>query len=140
MPPSQDQKSAIVWIKSANSCLSPLGALEVIKRIHRYLKGTISHGLLLQPSLSTLPLPLQAFFDVDWASNPDDRRFTSASCIYLGPNLVSRWSKKQLVARPSTEAEYRRLALTASEITWIRSLLKGYSLHVTTSTPVTTSS
>lgn len=70
------------------------------------------------------PLKLTGFSDADWGSEPDVRKSTSGSCIYLGPNLVSWWSKKQtLVARSSTEAEYRSLANTAAEVLWIQSLL-----------------
>lgn len=83
---------------------------KVIKRIPRYLKGTVSFGLLLHPANATLPLSIQAFCDADWALDPGDRRSTSGSCIYLGPILISWWSKRQqLVVRSSTEAEYRSL-------------------------------
>lgn len=105
-----------------------------VKRILRYLNGTLNHGLLLQPSLQA-PLKLTGFSDADWGSDPDDRKSTSGSCIYLGPNLISWWSKKQtLVARSSTEAEYRSLANTAAEVLWIQSLLA--ELKVPFSTPV----
>ncbi|MCI48290.1 retrovirus-related pol polyprotein from transposon TNT 1-94, partial [Trifolium medium] len=84
---------------------------KAVKRILRYLKGTLSHGFLLAPSSTTVPFSLRAYSDVDWATDQDDRHSTSGSCIYFGPNLVSRRSKKQpLVARSSTEAEYRSMA------------------------------
>ena len=66
----------------------------VVKRILRYLKGTLFHGLLLQPNSITKPLVLRAFCDADWASDVDDRLSTSAAAIFLGPNLISWWSGK----------------------------------------------
>lgn len=71
-----------------------------VKRILRYLKGSLSHGLLLQPASTHLPITIKGFSDADWGADPDDRKSTSGSCIFLGPNLISWWSKKQtLVAR-----------------------------------------
>lgn len=70
------------------------------------------------------------FSDADWGSDPDDRKSTSGSCIYLGPNLVSWWSKKQtLVAISSTEAEYMSLASTTAEVLWVQSLLAELKIH-----------
>jgi histone deacetylase 1/2 len=97
---------------------------KAVKRILRYLKGTLSHGLLLAPSPANPPFSLRAYSDADWATDQDDRRSTSGSCIYFGPNLVSWGSKKQqLVARSSTEAEYRSMANTTADLLWIQSLL-----------------
>lgn len=106
---------------------------KAVKRILRYLHDTSGQGLLLQPAVT--PLTLTAFSDADWGSDPNDRKSTSGSLIYLGPNLVSWCSKKQtLVARSSSEAEYRSLANTVSEVLWIQSLL--IELHVQFQTPV----
>lgn len=44
---------------------------KAVKRILRYLHGTISQGLLLQPAVT--PLTLTGFSDADWGSDPDDR-------------------------------------------------------------------
>jgi histone deacetylase 1/2 len=97
---------------------------KAVKRILRYLSGTLHYGLLIQAAPIDKPLSLIGFCDADWASDPDDRRSTSGACIYVGPNLVSWWSKKQsLVARSSAEAEYRSLAILSSEILWLQSLL-----------------
>ena len=62
---------------------------EVVKRILRYLKGTLSHGLLLQPASTVKPLAFYAFCDANWASDVDDRCSTSGAAIFLGPNLIS---------------------------------------------------
>uniref|UniRef100_A0A2N9EVL6 Integrase catalytic domain-containing protein n=1 Tax=Fagus sylvatica TaxID=28930 RepID=A0A2N9EVL6_FAGSY len=102
------------------------------KRVLRYLKGTIEHGL----SFSHSSLQLTAFCDSDWAGNPDDRRSTTGFGIFLGSCLVSWSAKKQtVVARSSTEAEYRAMAVTTADLYWIRMLLQD--LHVPLASPPT---
>lgn len=105
---------------------------KAVKRILRYLKGTLDFGLHLKPAPVTAKFSLFAFSDADWGSDPDDRRSTSGFCIFFGDNLVSWSSKKQvLVARSSTEAEYRSMALATSEILWIESLLSELAVPFT---------
>lgn len=70
--------------------------LEDVKCMLRYLKGSMHYGLLLRPALPTSLFTLHAYCDDDWASDPDDRRSTSFSCIFFGSNLVSWCSKKSL--------------------------------------------
>lgn len=93
---------------------------RAVKRILHYLKGTSHFGLLLQPALPDTTLTLWAYSDSDWNNDPDDRRSTSGSYIFVGPNLVSWSSKKQsLVARSSAEAVYRGMLHTTSELLWL---------------------
>ncbi|XP_021984937.1 uncharacterized mitochondrial protein AtMg00810-like [Helianthus annuus] len=93
---------------------------QLLKRILRYTKGTLSHGLLITPSQSTT---LTAYSDVDWGGCPDSRRSTSGYCVYFGDNLIS-WSSKcqATISRSSAEAEYRGVANTVAETSWIRNL------------------
>ncbi|CAM8956466.1 unnamed protein product [Rhodiola kirilowii] len=72
-----------------------------LKRILRYIKGTISLGLQLSRSSIT---DLSAYSDADWAGCPDSRKSTSGYCVFLGHNLISWSSKRQnTVARSSAE-------------------------------------
>lgn len=108
---------------------------KAVKRILRYLKGTLDHGLLIHPSQTGPPFSLRAYSDSDWATDQDDRKSVSGSCIYFGLNLISWSSKKQqVVARSSTEAEYRSMAHTTTELLWIQSLLQELKVPFRTPT------
>nr|XP_020160967.2 uncharacterized mitochondrial protein AtMg00810-like [Aegilops tauschii subsp. strangulata] len=94
----------------------------LVKRILRYIRGTMSLGLTLTASAST---DLVAYSDADWTGCPDTRRSTSGYCVYLGPSLISWSSKHQpTVSRSSAEAEYRAVANAVAECSWIRQLLQ----------------
>ncbi|XP_042962422.1 uncharacterized mitochondrial protein AtMg00810-like [Carya illinoinensis] len=102
---------------------------QAVKRILRYVKGTLHLGLSFTASASA---NITAYSDADWAGCPDTRRSTSGYSIYLGNNLVSWSAKKQpTVSRFSCESEYRALAATAAEVLWLQHLLRD--LHVTSS-------
>ena len=93
----------------------------VVKRVVCYLFGTSNYGIFLH---SQSLLILHAFSDANWASNKDNRSFTSVFLVYLGKHLVSWSSKKQRsIARSSTKAEYRSIASATAEIQWIQNLL-----------------
>lgn len=98
-----------------------------LKRVLRYLKGSLDFGLFLPKSTD---LSLHGYSDSDWAGDHTDRFSTSGYLIFLGPCLISWKSAKQrTIARSSTEAEYRALASTAAELAWIQSFLSeiGFS-------------
>jgi hypothetical protein len=95
--------------------------LHLIKRILRYLKGTLDLSLTLSPSKSHT---LIAYSGADWAGCPDTRRSTSGFCMFLGDNLISWSSRRQTtVSRSSAEVEYRAVAAAMAESCWIRLLL-----------------
>lgn len=94
---------------------------QATKRILRYLKGTSTHCLHFKP---TQAQSLLAYSDAGWLSDPEDSRSQYGYAIFHGSNLISWTSKKQkVVARSSTESEYRSLAYIAAELIWIQQLL-----------------
>ncbi|XP_034604891.1 uncharacterized mitochondrial protein AtMg00810-like [Setaria viridis] len=92
--------------------------LTLIKRILRYLKGTLSSEL----HIGTSPVQsLTAYSDTDWACCLDSRRSTFGFCVYLSDNLVSWSSKRQtMVSRSSAEVEYQAMAYAVAECCWLR--------------------
>ncbi|KAK1686644.1 hypothetical protein QYE76_047492 [Lolium multiflorum] len=107
-----------------------------VKRILRYVCGTMGYGLSLHASPST-STDLIAYSDADWAGCPDTRRSTSGYCVYLSSSLVSWSSKRQpIVSRSSAEAEYRAVANVVAECTWLRQLLSELSCPIDKATLV----
>lgn len=102
---------------------------EAVKRVLRYLAGTVTHGIFFSAST---PLTLHAYSDADWAGNKDDYTSTGAYIVYIGKQPVSWASRKQKsVARSSTEAEYRSVADTAAELRWIHSVANEQCIPLT---------
>ena len=95
---------------------------QMVKRILRYVKGTLSLGVRI---LRESNLDLYAFSDADWAGCPTTQRSTTGFCTFLGSNCISWSAKKQpTISRSSTEAEYRAMASTAAELTWVSFILR----------------
>jgi hypothetical protein len=65
---------------------------STVKRILRYLKGSIDSGIHIRASSD---LTLHAYSDSEWAGCPDDRKSTTGYLVFLVPNLISWSSKKQ---------------------------------------------
>jgi histone deacetylase 1/2 len=78
---------------------------SAVKRILRYIRGTLDVGLKIRKSPS---ITVSAFSDADWAGSVDGPRSTGGFAVYFGSNLVSWCARKQpTVSRSSTEAEYK---------------------------------
>ncbi|GJU66589.1 retrovirus-related pol polyprotein from transposon TNT 1-94 [Tanacetum coccineum] len=98
--------------------------LEALKRVFRYLRGTINWGLWYPKDTA---MALTAYADADHAGCQDTRRSTSGSAQFLGDKLVSWSSKKQKsTAISTTEAEYIAMSGCCAQILWMRSQLTDY--------------
>ncbi|XP_025636079.1 uncharacterized mitochondrial protein AtMg00810-like [Arachis hypogaea] len=98
---------------------------KAVKRILRYLAGTSDMGLEFNKSED---FRILAFSDSDWAANPVDRKSTTGYCVFLGSNLISWSSRKQVsMSRSSTEAKFRALADVMTNTMWLQKLL--FEMH-----------
>ncbi|GJS63199.1 ribonuclease H-like domain-containing protein [Tanacetum coccineum] len=94
----------------------------LLKRILRYVQGTLNYGLQLFSSSTS---DLVAYSDdADWAGCPTTRRSTSGYCVFPGNNLLSWSAKRQpTLSRFCAEAEYRGVANAVAETCWLMNLL-----------------
>ncbi|PKA63602.1 putative mitochondrial protein [Apostasia shenzhenica] len=74
-----------------------------VKRIFRYLIGTINYGLWY-PKIVSDPI-LMGYSDSDFAGCKIDRKSTSGTCQFLGHSLVSWSSRKQNAIALSTVSQ-----------------------------------
>nr|GEY70085.1 retrovirus-related Pol polyprotein from transposon TNT 1-94 [Tanacetum cinerariifolium] len=88
--------------------------IHAVKRIFRYLCGTINQGLCY---LKDSSVALTAFADADHAGCQDTCRSTSGSFQFMGERLISWSSKRQKsTAISSIEAEYIALSGCCAQI------------------------
>ncbi|KAJ9543634.1 hypothetical protein OSB04_023341 [Centaurea solstitialis] len=98
--------------------------LKAVKRIFRYLKGTINLGLWYPKGSG---YELTGYTDADHGGCKLDRKSTTGHIQFLGDKLVSWASKKQnCVSLSTAEAEYVAAASCCSQIIWMRTQLRDY--------------
>uniref|UniRef100_A0A2N9IXU0 CCHC-type domain-containing protein n=2 Tax=Fagus sylvatica TaxID=28930 RepID=A0A2N9IXU0_FAGSY len=97
-----------------------------VKRIFRYLLGTIDLGLWYPKSNS---FDLISYTDADFAGCKIDRKSTSGTCHFLGHSLVSWFSKKQnSVALSTAEAEYVAAGSCCAQSLYIKQQLEDFKI------------
>ncbi|XXG45853.1 hypothetical protein AAC387_Pa02g0824 [Persea americana] len=112
--------------------------VDVVKRILRYVKGTVSEGVFYKKGV---PIKLLGYCDADWAADSSTRRSNSGFCFSLGSGSVTWASKKQpTVALSSTEAEYRAAMLATCESVWLTRLLADLGEKVDYGIPIASDS
>ena len=98
----------------------------MVKRIVRYVNGTLDYGLWYLKDSNAC---LAGYSDVDWAGSVDDRKRTLGGCFYLGNNLVSCMSKKQNSMSLSTaKTEYIAAGSCCTQLLWMKKLLHDYGI------------
>lgn len=96
--------------------------LNAVKRIIRYVKGTLEFGLVY--SRENGNNILTGYSDSDLAGHIEDRKSTSGMAFYLNDSLITWVSQKQkFVALSSCEAEFMAATAAACQGIWLRNLL-----------------
>ena len=94
-----------------------------VKRVLRYLKGTLKYGLKF--TAHEEEPELFGYGDADWTGDVGTRRSSSGYVFQIGSSTVSWSSRKQgTVAKCSTEAEYVALSSATQEAIWLRRLIE----------------
>ena len=95
-----------------------------VKRIMRYLKGTMNYEAVNGLSEEFRGLELVGFCDSDWAGEIDSRGSTGGFIFKLNGGPVS-WSSRlqKTSALSSTEAEYMAMTEAMKEVLWFRPLV-----------------
>ncbi|GJU02582.1 hypothetical protein Tco_1112920 [Tanacetum coccineum] len=102
--------------------------LEAVKRIFRYVKGTMHLGLWY-PKGSGIETIVYA--DSDHARDYVDRKSTSGICTFMGCCLTSWFSKKQTaLAISTTEAEYVSAGKACQQALWMKQALVDYGIRL----------
>lgn len=104
--------------------------MTAVKRIFRYLKGTIDLSL----NYKATGEKLFGYSDADWANDLDNRRSVSGNVLLMSGGAISWLSQKQTtVALSTSEAEYMALGSATQEVIWLQRLLND--LHVSSEEP-----
>ena len=68
----------------------PQHHLVAAKRILRYIKGTLYHGIHFQPG----SLVLSTYCDANWVGDPFDQKSITGMVVFLGHSPIT-WSTKK---------------------------------------------
>lgn len=100
-----------------------------LKRVLRYLKGTLNYKLSYKQSDSEELC--HAYCDADWASSEDDRRSCTGYVFVFQGGSISWNSRRQpTVALSTTEAEYMSLASCVQEALWLKQMQEEFWPHL----------
>lgn len=96
--------------------------LMTAKRVLRYVKGTISFGILYQKGVSSM---LTVYNDSDYAGCLEERKSTLGYAFMISSGVVAWSSRKQpIVTLPTTEVEYVATTTYVCQAMWMKMVLK----------------
>lgn len=108
--------------------------LKLVKRILRYLKGTVDHGIQFRKTTNNV---IEAYSDADHAGDKLTRRSTSGVLMkYCGGPVMWKSKLQKCVAQSSMEAEFVAASEASKSLVWLDRLLKEIQIIDESSVPV----
>lgn len=99
-----------------------------VKRVIRYLSGTVDYGLLFAKNENE---DLHGYADASWGEDVEDRKSTTGYCFMVCEKPIQwRSCKQSVVALSSCEAEYISLSEAIREGRYIQALCRFLDLNV----------
>ncbi|KAF8675606.1 GAG-pre-integrase domain [Rhizoctonia solani] len=118
---------AVAHLAQFTTCFGPAHVTQV-KRLVRYLKGTLTLGLTYRQSAKGFGEI--GYSDADWGSNLIDRKSISGHVFMLGGAAVSWSAKKQATVALSTmEAKYMALLHACTQALWMQQFFEELYLY-----------
>lgn len=96
--------------------------VNAVKRIFKYIKGTINYGILYDGKFG---INFHGYSDADHGGDIETRRSTTGYAFVLGSGIISWCSERQkCVSISTTEAEYVAASQAVKELVWLKRLLQ----------------
>lgn len=101
---------------------------NAVKRILRYLKGTINYGIIFQSNRDEVKI--QGFTDSDYAGCLESRK-SRTGYVFLLNNAPISWAsqKQEIVSLSTAEAEYVALTHGIKEAIWLKRMLNDLKIE-----------
>lgn len=110
--------------------------VAAVKRILRYLKGTLSFGIMYRCKTYG-EFMMQGSIERDYASDHDDMSSTSGYAFTMGLSSICWSSQKQpIVTLPTTEVKFVSAVSSACQCIWLRNVLNHLRLNQSTCTAI----
>jgi len=96
-----------------------------VKRIFRYLKGTVNLGIRFSPAS---PAEVIGYCDANFAGDKDDFKSTTGYVFtFAGGPIAWRSKKQDITTTSSTEAEFVALCAATKQAVWLKALTSSLS-------------
>lgn len=100
--------------------------LTAAYKVVRYLKGTIGQGIFMP---ANNPPILIEFCDSDRGGCKESGQSLTGYCIKCSDSYLMKVQEETNSVKSSAEAEYRSMADTCCELTWLLNLFKEFGVH-----------